>query len=71
MRRTADRWTLRTLESREAKCPRGKATRWADLFVASYQLNSQLMTSNGSGPLTSPPQFNTNMTLARDENGWK
>ncbi|VDM84215.1 unnamed protein product [Strongylus vulgaris] len=39
MRRTDDRWTLRTLEwiAREVKRPRGRpTTRWADVFVAGW-----------------------------------
>ncbi|VDM76391.1 unnamed protein product [Strongylus vulgaris] len=45
---------------RKAKRPRGRPpSRWADLFVAQMdQLNSQLVTSNGSEPRERPPQFN-------------
>ncbi|VDM81182.1 unnamed protein product [Strongylus vulgaris] len=75
MRKTGDRWSIRTQEwiPREAKRPRGHRPD-ADVFVARMnQLNFQQVTSNGPGPRkrrrrTSIPT--SWMTLARDRNGW-
>ncbi|VDM70652.1 unnamed protein product [Strongylus vulgaris] len=78
MRRTDDRWTLRTLEWMpcEAKRPRRRPpTIWVDVFVVGVeQLNSQFVTSHGSRPRERrrhsliPTSW---MTLAKDKNEWK
>ncbi|VDM67619.1 unnamed protein product [Strongylus vulgaris] len=56
---------------REAKRPRGKpTTRRADVFLTRMdQLNSQLVTNNGSGPRYVAVQSQHHG--ARDRNGWK
>ncbi|VDM74426.1 unnamed protein product [Strongylus vulgaris] len=60
MRRTEDRWTLRTLKWIPRKAKRSR------------EINDQLVTNNGSASRTSPPQFNIKIDDASErQNGWK
>ncbi|VDM76802.1 unnamed protein product [Strongylus vulgaris] len=77
IRRTDDRWTLRTLEwiTREENILEGGQRSDVLTFVAlMVQLNSQLVTSDGSGPRERRRRRSIStswMTLARDRKEWK